>query len=148
MSTLYLTAIQPNPRGKDTSRMRSSARLNDEWVQFEVRAESRDLIGDELFHLTFEQRSCRVTGEDHLARFGSAKLRCGQSVRVHTGSGQSWWEGSVLHTYLGRSWFVWNNGCGDRAVLRYDGKTIDWAEYRRNPPEGVLRRVPGTNTFE
>jgi hypothetical protein len=46
---------------------------------------------------------------------------------------------------LGRQWFVWNNTCGDRATLSYNGSVIDSAFYRPNPPEGVLVRVEGTD---
>lgn len=147
--SLYLTAIQPNPPGKDTSSpgFATNGKMNEEWVEFEVTADSRELSGDELHHLTFLSTACQVTGRERLARFSSASLRRGDRVRVHTGLGQPYWDGRVLHLFLGRRWFVWNNRCGDRAVLEYNGATIDWAEYGPNSPERVLHRIPGTNRF-
>jgi hypothetical protein len=146
MSSLYLTAIMPNPPGRDRVTS-SAARLNEEWVEFAAVDPNRNLAGDELHHLTFTSYGCSVTGRVCLERFGAVAVLREQRVRVHTGSGQPWWEGNVLHWYLGHGWFVWNNACGDRAVLTFNGGTLDWAEYSANPPERVLTRILGTNRF-
>lgn len=138
MATLYLTAIQPNPPGRDD--------LNEEWVEFEAVGGTRNLINDVVTQLTFTDR-CEVTGEVELIRFNAGQLNEGQRVRLHTGSGTATWRGNTYHMYLGRSWFVWNNRCGDRATIRYDKSVVDRAGYGPSPREGVLYRVAGANTF-
>lgn len=50
----------------------------------------------------------------------------------------------VSDGHAGRSWFAWNNACGDRATLSYSGTVIDSAYYETNPP-GVLVRQPRTD---
>ena len=145
MPDLYVVAAQPNPPGKDAARpgVTTNTQLNEEWLEFEVRA-SRNLTGDELSHLTFDNR-CTRTGAEPIVRFASTSVSPGQRVRVHTGTGTNQWVGSTLHVYVGRTWFMWNNVCGDRATLRYSGTVIDSAYYDRNPPEGQLVREPGTD---
>lgn len=148
MGGLYLTQIQPNPPGRDVTRSGAApGQLNAEWVEFAVVGGNRNLSGDVLSHLTFTTYGCTVTGSDPLWKFGALELQTGHRVRIHTGSGNAWWEGLVLHVYVGRGWFVWNNGCGDRAVLDFNGNVVDWAEYGPNPREGVLVRVQNTNRF-
>ena len=147
MGTLQLTRIMPNPAGKDAAWGRTTNdKLNQEWIEFAAVGGDRNLTGDRLIHRTYSPAACVVTGFDDLVTFGDVgSLLAGQSIRLHTGSGQNWWEGSVLHSYLGRSWFVWNNGCGDQATISYSGSTVDWAAYAPNPPERILTRIPSTN---
>jgi hypothetical protein len=147
MPDLYLVAIQPNPPGRDASRFgtTTNAKLNEEWVEFEALA-ARNLSGDELAHLTFNS-ACQRTGQDAVLKFGTVQLQRGQRVRVHTGTGTAQWVGNTLHVYAGRSWFVWNNGCGDRAFLSFNTSVIDSAYYDARPPEGELVRQAGTDKF-
>lgn len=148
MASLYLTRIQPNPPGRDRTRYSAptNQQLNEEMVEF-VATTERDLTGDELWHLTFSSQGCTNTGTDRLAKFESVKLSRGDRVMVHTGSGQNGWNGSTYHVYLGRRNYAWNNDCGDRASLAYNGTTIDWAQYDPNPREGLLKRIDNTNKF-
>jgi len=148
MSDLILTRIQPNPPGRDASRYGaiSASQLNNEWVEFAVRA-NRTMTGDELCHRTFTSNGCVPTGLEQLLKFSAGNLAAGTLVQVHTGSGQNHWAGGTYHMFLGRGWFVWNNSCGDRAELKYDSTILDWAEYNPAPREGVLIRVNGTNKF-
>jgi hypothetical protein len=83
-----------------------------------------------------------------LVEFSEGVLRQGQRLRLHTGHGTNQWVGNTFHMYLGRDWFVWNNGCGDRVTVRYQQQVIDTAGYAPRPPEGVLVRVPGTDRLE
>ena len=72
-------------------------------------------------------------------------LEPGHSIRVHTGSGQVRSDGALWHLYAGRGNFIWNNACGDTAVLRAadGGGVIDWASYDPRPGEGaVVERLP------
>ena len=148
MNSLYLTQIQPNPPGRDANGHRPVGnQLNNEWVEFAATGGSRNLAGDILTNLTFTSYGCTITGEQALVRFNTLDLQDGQRVRVHTGSGTPRWEGTTIHVYLGRGWYVWNNMCGDRARLTYNGADLDWATYGPNPREGVLVRVPHTNRF-
>ncbi len=148
MPELYITFALPNPAGKDRPPHSgpSANQLNEEWIQF-LNASGRtlDMNGVRLLHQTFDRR-CQHTGQDVVATF-QGSLNSGNSFRVHTGSGQPRWEGTVLHTYLGRSNYVWNNACGDTAVLvNAEGDQVDFAGYTPNPPEGqILQRQQGTN---
>lgn len=145
MSELYITAAQPNPPGRDVVRpgYATDHILNQEWIEFEAR-QARNLIGDRLSHFTFDD-ACRRIGSSELLRFDSGQLAAGQKIRVHTGRGSPYWEGATYHMFLNRSWFVWNNRCGDRASLTYDQRVIDSAYYEPSPPEGALARLPGTD---
>lgn len=148
MGTLQLTRIMPNPGGKDSAWGRTTnEKLNEEWVEFVAVGGDRNLTGDKLLHRTYATSGCIVTGTDELNTFNGT-LSSGQSIRVHTGSGQDYWEGSLLHLYLERSWFIWNNGCGDQATLAYNGNILDWASYSPNPPERPLVRATGTHSFQ
>lgn len=148
MPDLYITFALPNPAGKDRPPRNgpSDAQLNGEWIQFLNASGKRlDISGVRLLHQTFDWR-CQRTGQDELTRF-TGVLDSGLSIRVHTGSGKDWSEGTVLHTYLGRSNYAWNNACGDTAVLTTaNGAQVDLASYAPNPPEGrTLQRQPGTS---
>jgi hypothetical protein len=148
MSSLYLTKIQPNPPGRDAAGgIALPGKLNEEFVEFEVRGASRNMSGDLLTQLTFRTGSCTVSGTDAIFKFGSIEIPPGRSIRIHTGAGSAYWDGNVLHAYAGRSWFVWNNDCGDRAALEFNGLVLDWAAYAPSPREGILVRVPNTNRF-
>lgn len=145
---LRVSRALPNPAGKDRNLagQATNDQLNREWVQFTnegAAAVSVDGVG--IFHYTFNDR-CENTGEDRLTTFTN-QLAAGASVRLHTGQGTTVTQNSVTHIYLGRANYVWNNWCGDTAVLRNGaGQLLDWASYDRNPPEGVeLVRQPGTN---
>lgn len=145
MPDLIITSAQPNPPGRDAARpgVTSNAKLNEEWVEFTAQRD-RALIEDQLSHLTFNNY-CQRSGQESIFRFGSVHLMARHRVRVHTGSGTGYRDGNLLHVYARRSWFVWNNACGDRATLSYSGTVIDSAYYDPNPPEGVLVRQPGTD---
>lgn len=145
--TLYITSAQPNPPGRDAARgFALNSTLNDEWIEFRAEAD-RHLVGDQLLHVTFTS-SCVGTGTEHLYTFKANQVSRGQYVRVHSGSGQDTWAGGTLHIYLNRSWFVWNNDCGDRVTLAYSNSVIDSASYAARPPEGVIHRVAGTDRLE
>jgi hypothetical protein len=59
-------------------------------------------------------------------------------MRVHTGTGTAFVEGTVIHAFLNRGNFLWNNRCGDTAVLRAGDQLVDWAFYSPGPAEGVV----------
>lgn len=148
MPDLLVTRALPNPAGKDRvpGYLVDNDQLNGEWVEFRNTTQNMLTIdGVSIAHYTFNSY-CRQTSEDVLTSF-TGSMASGSSIRLHTGSGQSWDEGSIRHLYLGRGNYVWNNGCGDTAVLRVAaGGLIDRASYDSNPPEGtVLNRVPGTD---
>jgi hypothetical protein len=144
---LLVTRGLPNPLGKDrTAGWAPNDQLNSEWIEFQNQGQqSAALAGISINHYTFDGR-CSKTGEDRLMTF-KGFLAAGHSVRVHTGTGDAWDEGTVRHLYAGRSNYAWNNACGDTAVLRnVEGNWIDYAAYDPNPPEGVVvNRVPGTH---
>lgn len=147
MPDLYVTLAQPNPPGKDRPPRTgpTNSQLNEEWVEFSnPNVGASDIQGVELRDRTFD-RSCQETGERVLTTF-SGSVSPNHSVRVHTGSGSPWNEGTRRHLYLNRASYAWNNVCGDAIILRYaSGNLIDWARYSPDPREGVLRRVLGTN---
>jgi hypothetical protein len=146
MSALLVTFALPNPAGKDRSASGvTNVQLNNEWVEFKnVINQSVPLEGLALLHQTYNP-SCQRTGEESLFTF-KGSLAPGQSVRLHTGRGETKQEGAVFHLYLNRGNFVWNNRCGDSVILRSGTTIVDWAAYDRNPPEGrVLARIAGTN---
>jgi hypothetical protein len=145
--SLYVTYAHPNPVGKDRARTQppTNAKLNEEWVQFaNIGSSAVNMTGVSLHDRTFDQR-CSATGERQLQTF-EGSLSVGRSVRMHTGSGSPYNEGTVRHLYLERNNYVWNNACGDEVILRRGATLLDWAGYDPNPPEGtVLRRIKGTN---
>jgi len=147
MPDLYITQTLPNPAGKDRPPHGgpSNTQLNAEWLEFlNTAGKDLDLAGVVLLHQTFNNW-CQRTGQDTVTNF-KGTLEAGKAIRVHTGRGEGAWEGSLFHFYLGRSNYVWNNACGDVAVLAVRGGTIDQAGYEPKPAEGkVLRRVTGTN---
>ena len=146
MSALLVTFALPNPAGKDRSASGiTNAQLNNEWVEFKSPGyQGVSLNGVSLFHYTFDG-GCEKTGEESVTPFYGT-LAAGHSIRVHTGSGQSYQEGAVTHHYLNRGNYIWNNRCGDYVILRSGTALLDWAFYDRNPTEGrVLARVAGTN---
>jgi hypothetical protein len=148
MPDLYVTMASPNPAGRDrtSENQITNAQLNAEWMQFEnTSGRQLSLNGVKLMHYGFDSQ-CRKTNEDPVTSF-TGSLAAGKSIRVHTGHGQDAWEGNVLHLYAKLANFVWNNRCGDTAVLRDGaGHVIDWAAYDPKPADGaVLRRIPNTN---
>ena len=148
MPDLVVTRGLPNPAGKDrlSPYAPSDEQLNGEWIEFANPGDAAVPLTDvSINHYTFD-RGCTKTGEDRLMTFAGA-LAVGRSVRIHTGRGEPWDEGTIRHLYAARGNYVWNNVCGDTAVLRNGrGEWIDWASYEPQPPEGiVLNRIPGTN---
>ena len=146
MSNLLVTFALPNPVGKDRSASGvSNSQLNGEWAEFKnVINQTVSLDGVSLVHQTYNQ-SCQRTGSDSLMTF-KGTLASGQSVRVHTGTGETFQDGNVFHLFLNRGNYVWNNRCGDSVILQSGGTIVDWAAYGNNPPEGkILARVAGQN---
>lgn len=149
MTRLTITRALPNPYGKDRtpSHQVTNQQLNGEWVEFANTYGARlSLDGLALDHYTFTH-ACVKTGEDRATTFAGV-LESGQAMRVHTGTGTAYVEGAVIHVFLNRGNFLWNNRCGDTAVLRAGDSLVDWAAYGPSPGEGaVLQRVPGTNSL-
>jgi hypothetical protein len=146
MSNLLVSYALPNPAGKDRSASGvSNNQLNGEWVEFKNNINQPvSLDGVSLVHQTYNQ-SCQRTGYDVLTPF-SGTLGVGQSIRVHTGTGQGYQEGNVIHLFLNRGNYVWNNRCGDSVILQAGNSLVDWAAYGSNPPEGrILTRAIGQN---
>jgi hypothetical protein len=150
MPDLYITKALPNPAGKDRTPTHQVTvdQLNGEWLEFQnISNKNLNLEGVHLDHYTFDNL-CRQTGEAILVTL-NCSLASRKSMRVHTGRGQAWWEGDLYHVYAGHGNYVWNNRCGDIAILRVaSGGKIDWASYLPNPGEGrILQRQPYTNTL-
>ena len=150
MTELYITKATPNPAGKDhaAGRPPTNDQLNGEWLEFKNTTQRVLSLDDiRLVHNTFNNY-CTKTGEATFVNFKGG-VAAGKSIRVHSGSGQGWWEGDVYHFYADHGNFVWNNKCGDTAFLRNPAnQNLDWASYAPNPGEGaVLLRVPNTNTL-
>lgn len=148
MPDLLITRTLPNPAGKDRTpgHLVNNDQLNGEWIEFRNSTQKTLTIdGVSIAHHTFNSY-CRQTDEDVLTSF-TGPMPAGSSIRLHTGAGQPWDEGTIRHLYLGRGNYVWNNRCGDTALLRVaDGGLIDQASYDPNPPEGtILNRVLGTD---
>lgn len=146
MSNLLVSFALPNPAGKDRSFSGvSNNQLNGEWVEFRNNTnQTASLDGVSLAHQTYNQ-SCQRTGSDSLITF-KGTIAYGQSVRVHTGVGETFQDGNVFHLFLNRGNYVWNNRCGDSVILQVGGTIVDWAGYANNPPEGkILARVVGQN---
>lgn len=146
MPNLLVSFALPNPTGKDRSSSGiPNNQLNGEWVEFKNNInQTVTLNGLALLHQTYNQ-SCQRTGEDSLITFNGS-LTPGQSVRVHTGRGDTIQEGNVFHLFLNRGNYVWNNRCGDSVILRVGTTIVDWAAYGNNPTEGrILTRQAGQN---
>ena len=144
---LYVWKAHPNPVGRDHPRNQppTNEKLNEEWIEFlNNQTYAVPLQEFTLHDYTFDGR-CVKTGERQLQTY-TGTLQPGHSVRVHTGTGQTYNTGTVWHLFLNWENFVWNNACGDYVVLRRNTNLDDWASYEPNPPDGVvLERVPGTN---
>ncbi|HZR22697.1 MAG TPA: lamin tail domain-containing protein [Vicinamibacterales bacterium] len=146
MSDLTVMKGFPNPPSKDrTAHRLTNEQLNNEWMEFaNTSGRELSLNGVKLLDYTFNH-ACQKTSEKTVIEFVN-NLAAGHSVRVHTGTGTAYTEGTVRHVFAGHGNFVWNNACGDTAILRNGhGTLIDWASYEPNPPEVVLYRVPNTN---
>lgn len=146
MPDLLVTCAVPNPAGKDRSiHGVNNDQLNGEWVEFlNTTRGTFSLEGVALIHRTFNQY-CEPTGDSGVTSFFGS-LASGKSIRVHTGSGTDFWSGDLLHTFLNRGNYVWNNACGDVVILQKGTTTVDWAAYGKNPTGGkVLTRVSGQN---
>jgi hypothetical protein len=143
----YITQAHPNPVGKDKAAHQSptNEKLNQEWIEFaNIKNENADLTRLTLHHRTFNN-SCQVTGSNQLMSF-KGTLSSGHSIRVHTGTGSVYQEGTVWHLFAGKGNFVWNNRCGDTVILQLGDSINDHASYDPNPAEGVvLKRIRGTN---
>jgi hypothetical protein len=146
MPNLLVTYAHPNPAGKDRSSSgATNSQLNGEWVEFRNNINQPvSLNGVSLVHQTYNQ-SCQPTGSYVLTPF-SGTLGVGLSIRVHTGTGQGYQDGTVAHLFLNRGNYVWNNRCGDSVILQSGSTIIDWAAYGANPPEArILTRAAGQN---
>lgn len=146
MPNLLVNYAHPNPAGKDRSSSgTTNSQLNGEWVEFRNNINQPvSMDGVTLVHQTYNQ-NCQQTGSDVLMAFRGT-LVVGQSIRVHTGTGQVYQDGTVTHLFLNRGNYVWNNRCGDSVLLQSGSNTIDWAAYGANPPEGrILARAVGQN---
>src|SRR5947209_4024319 len=101
MPDLLVTRALPNPAGKDRSGGHAqNEQLNGEWVQFLNTSQGTfPLDGLILDHMTFNQL-CQKTGTETLTTFRGS-LGPGQSIRVHTGSGNGYWEGDIYHFFAG-----------------------------------------------
>lgn len=147
MSDLVITRALPNPMGKDRTpaHLVTNEQLNGEWIEFTNDGGRRlSIDGCSIHHKTFTS-ACVNTGSDQVTTFKGV-MEIGESIRLHTGTGEPWNEGSLWHLYVGSRNYIWNNKCGDTAELRAkDGGRIDKASYAPNQREGaVLRRVPNT----
>jgi hypothetical protein len=147
MSDLSVTRALPNPIGRDRAQSNQSLsdQLTHEWIEFANTSTQRISLDQVvLAHFTFNRR-CSKTGEELVTPFHGV-LEVGQSMRVHTRAGTNFVEGSIIHAFLNRGNFIWNNDCGDTVVLRVGDNPLDSASYERKPREGaILTRVPGTN---
>lgn len=143
----YITQAHPNPVGKDKPAHQGATndKLNQEWVEFKnIKTADAPLEQLSLRHRTFDSR-CQATGTDLLMTLKGI-LKSGYSIRVHTGSGTAYQDGTLWHLFAGKNNFVWNNKCGDTVILMLAGNVNDQASYDSNPAEGVvLKRISGTN---
>src|SRR5438552_1910375 len=100
MSDLTVTRAVPNPAGKDRTPTHqvTNQQLNAEWMEFENTTRGTlSVQGVGLYDYTFD-RGCEKTGEDLVMSFVGAVLP-GHSVRVHSGSGIPYDEGSIRHLF-------------------------------------------------
>src|SRR5439155_17255059 len=100
-----------------------------------------------LWHIAYQSRCRDPKWERAMTFTGSLPVR--KAVRVHSGASipldQMYSEdarGVDYHVYTGINNYIWNNACGDTAVL-FNGRTNeDSASYDPHPPDGaVLRRL-------
>jgi Lamin Tail Domain len=90
----------------------SNKSLNHEWVQIHNGGSRSVNIGD-----------WRIKDKSgHVFVFPHIKLKPGQDVRVHTGSGFDSY-GDPIHLHWGSSGYIWNNG-GDTATLKKSNGTV------------------------
>lgn len=147
MADLYVTRAVPNPRGKDRppSQGPTNAQLNGEWIEFRNDARTTlSIEGVTVQHHTFDSY-CRKSGQEEVTGF-TGSLEPGQSIRLHSGTGNPSWEGTILHLFVNSRWYLWNNRCGDRVIiLNARGDWIDWADYAPEPGEGALLQRTGLN---
>ena len=95
---------------------------------------------------TVQDIPARLVQCDEIWSFVGAKQKNVPEERQGERLGDAWTYVAIdAETKLVISWYVWNNACGDRATLSYNGRVIDSAFYRPNPPEGVLTRLQGTD---
>ena len=155
---IQICRAKPNPRGKDVTAVGSARaeQLLGEWVDLKnIGDVGVDLSVIHLAHTEYSY-SCAVT--DRFQRYwnghASGRLNPLQTVRIHTGksntsllmAGQDR-QGTDIHAYAERSWFVLNNSCGDQLSVLWQGRNGQWyqedtAGYDPNPPDGgVLVRV-------
>jgi len=140
MTDLLITRALPNPLGKDRfDNFAPNILLNQEWVEFVNRRDiPLRLTGVSVWHETFD--GLERTGEQELAAFcDHVVLLAGWTLRLHTGRGTPYNEGTVHHSFLDRENYVWNNDAGDRVTLRdWKNEVIDSAWYAPYPPEGMI----------
>lgn len=62
---------------------------------------------------------------NHRYTFPSYRISAGKTVKVHTGKGTK----SAGHLYMGRSWYVWNNGKDKASLYKPSGALRDSCSY-------------------
>lgn len=109
---IEIVRIQYDPPGEDTG---SNSSLNKEYVVLTN-------TGTRAVNLT---EWILMNGAHHHYRFGSFKLKAGQSVTIHTGSGNN----RAKHLYQESPDYLWDND-GDTAKLHMDnGAQVDSCSY-------------------
>lgn len=147
---LQIIRAKPNPAGRDRfGRLTPSSQLAAEWIDIaNTGVTSESLTSLTLYHKIFND-FCIELGFDEVISFRGI-LGSGEVVRIHSGGeiplNQMYAEdvqGVDHHLFTGTN-YLWNNKCGDTAVL-YNTITkleMDRAYYDSNPPEGkILRRI-------
>lgn len=162
-STLQVLRLKPNPRGKDRARWQAPTptQLAGEWVDVKnVGADSVDVSKIALYHRAYPAGGGEAKWAEVCKLAGT--LPAGKILRVHSGRPR---DGSVrseedtqghdYYMFTGTDSYVWNNREGDSALLwepAGEGRTIDFAGYDPNPPEGVVlvrsgqKLIPATAT--
>src|SRR5438309_7571254 len=96
MADLTVSRGLPNPAGKDRTPAHqvTNEQLNGEWMEFaNTTQHAISLQSVQLLDYTFD-RACQKTGEDVVMGF-TGTVSAGHSVRVHSGSGTAYNEGTI-----------------------------------------------------
>lgn len=153
---ITIQRAKPNPAGKDKAGYSPKPeQLLGEWVDLKNTGDTE--VHHSTLHLTHTEfnSSCAVT-KQHVVYWngsGSAVLKPGQTVRVHTGKQSQAasmkaedQNGPDMHAYAEKGNFILNNDCGDKLGLRWTSSgtwySDDEASYNPKPKEGeVLIRI-------